>query len=163
MVKSGFLLTVPCLMIIFFCSPLFAEDLCYVQSLSARIMSAPSFQSSVLGEVTKGSRLQTRGRNGNWIKVLYNAKEGYISSLLVSAHPPLEKQALIRGDGTEIREGVRRRASTFASAAAARGLTHDDRRRLNSEEKSDYGSLEQMVAFTVSTQEVLRFMEEGSR
>jgi beta-N-acetylglucosaminidase len=59
----------------------------------------------------------------------------------------------------EIKQGVRRRASSYTSAAAARGLAADDRRRLSKEEKVDYESLEKVEAFQLSADEINRFME----
>lgn len=162
MVKKISLLTIPFL-ILLFSTLLIAEDVFYVQSLKAKVMSAPSFKSAVLGEVSKGNKLVVTGREGSWVKVRYDAKEGYVSSLLLSTHPPIEKQAFLKGEEPEIKEGVRRRASTFASAAAARGLTQDDRRRISREEKIDYGSLEKVDALSVSTEEVMRFMEGGKK
>ena len=75
---------------------------------------------------------------------------------------PLERQSIIKGEERDIKQSVRRRASTYTSAAAARGLAQDDRRRLSTEEKVDYGGLEKMEAFSVSSEEVSRFME-GSK
>lgn len=138
---------------------LWAQDVYYVQSLKAKIMSGPSFKSQVLGEVGKGLRLSSSARQGSWVKVVYNAKEGYISSMLLSTHPPMARQGLIKGEESDIKQSVRRRASTYTSAAAARGLAADDRRRLSRDEKVDYGALEKMESFTVSADEVSRFME----
>ncbi len=138
---------------------LWAQDVYYVQSLKAKIMSGPSFKSPVLGEVGKGVRLSSSARQGSWVKVVYHAKEGYISAMLLSTHPPMERQSLIKGEGSDIKQSVRRRASTYTSAAAARGLAADDRRRLSRDEKVDYGSLEKMESFAISADEVSRFME----
>jgi uncharacterized protein YgiM (DUF1202 family) len=140
-----------------------AEDIYYVQSLKAKILSKPSFRSKVIGESSRGSKLVTIGRKGRWIKILLNRQiEGYVSSLLVSKHPPMSRQRVIKGDAKEIRQNVRRRASTYTSAAAARGLAQDDRRRLSAEDKLDYGGLEKMESITVSSEEVMRFIE-GNR
>jgi len=138
---------------------LWAQDIYYVQSLRAKVMSAPSFKAKVLGEASKGSKLASTGREGNWIKVTFSAKQGYVSSMLLSKRPPMEKFGLIKGEETDIKQSVRRRASTYTSAAAARGLAADDRRRLSRDEKVDYGALEKIEAFTLSAGEVARFME----
>jgi hypothetical protein len=77
----------------------------------------------------------------------------------VSTHPPFEKTGVIKGEDAEISQGVRRRASSFTSAAAARGLAADDRKRLSKEEKIDYESLEKVEAFKLSDNEIALFME----
>jgi uncharacterized protein YgiM (DUF1202 family) len=137
---------------------LLAED-AYVQSVKAKIMSGPSFKAEVLGEAGKGTKLPVSGREGSWVKVAFKGKEGYASSMLLSPRPPLARTSLIKGEESDIKQSVRRRASTYTSAAAARGLTQDDRRRLSKDEKTDYGGLDKMESFTVSADEVSRFME----
>jgi hypothetical protein len=57
-----------------------------------------------------------------------------------------------------LKEGVRRRASTYTSAAAARGLVQDDRRRLSRDEKIDYLGLENIEAVSISPEELAKFM-----
>jgi len=136
-----------------------AQGAYYVQSMKAKVMSGPSFKSGVMGEVAKGHTFTATGREGSWVKVTYNAKTGYVSSLLVATHPPLDKEGVIRAEQDDIKQGVRRRASTYTSAAAARGLAADDRKRLSMEEEVNYKALEQIEAFTVSNDEVIKFAE----
>ncbi len=143
-----------------FCSmSLYAQTAYYVQSVKAKVMSGPAFKSPVVGEVAKGHKFVSSGREGGWIKVNHGGKDGYVSSLLLSTRPPLEKTVLIKGEDAEIKQGVRRRASSYTSAAAARGLAADDRRRLSKEEKVDYESLEKVEAFQLSADDINRFME----
>lgn len=147
--------------IVLLCTSAYAQGPYYVQSVKAKIMTSPSFKAIVLGEASKGTKLVAVGKEGNWIKVTYYGQQGYVSSILVSPYPPMARQGLIKADEAELRQGVRRRASTYTSAAAARGLAQDDRRRLSGEERSDYVGLEQLEAITVSDAEVARFMEGG--
>ncbi len=131
----------------------------YVQSMKAKIMAAPSFKSAVLGEAAKGAKLVSTGREGSWLKVTFKAKEGYVSSMVLSTHPPMAKVGLIKGEEPDIKQSVRRRASSYTSAAAARGLAADDRRRLSGDEKVDYGALEKIEAFTLGADDIARFGE----
>jgi hypothetical protein len=144
---------------VFCATTLYAETEFYVQSVRAKVMSAPSFKSGVISEVSRGRKLTSSGREGSWVKVRISDRDGYVSSLLVSTHPPFEKTEVIKGEDAEIKQGVRRRASSYTSAAAARGLAQVDRRRLDKEEKVDYDSLEKVEAFTVSPDEVALFAE----
>lgn len=140
-------------------SRLWAQEVYYVQSLKAKIMSGPAFKSRVLGEASKGTKLISLGKDGSWIKVSFYSKEGYVSAMLLSTHPPMERQRLIKGEESDIKQSVRRRASTYTSAAAARGLTADDRRRLSRNEKVDYEALEKIESFAVSDDDVRLFRE----
>lgn len=141
---------------------LFAQETYYVQSLKARIMSSPSFKALVIGEASRGTKLTAIGKDGNWIKVQFYGKNGYVPSILVSSYPPMAKQGFIRAEEYEFREGVRRRASTYTSAAAARGLAQDDRRRIGRDEKTDYESLEKIEKLSMTDDDVRRFMEGGN-
>lgn len=136
-----------------------AEQVYYVQSAKAKILSAPSFRSNVVAEVSMGQTLSLKSREGIWLKVSNGGKEGYVSSLLVSTHPPLKRGGYIKADDSEIKQGVRRRSSSFASAAAARGLTKEDRMRADTEEHVDYQALHNMEALAFSDEEIRRFME----
>ncbi|OGW50603.1 MAG: hypothetical protein A2078_14545 [Nitrospirae bacterium GWC2_57_9] len=138
-----------------------AADVYYVQSVKAKVMWEPSFKSKVMTEVAKGYKFIALGKEGNWIKVKRDFEQGYISALLVATHPPFPKQGLIKAGDGEIKQGVRRRASTFTSAAAARGLTQEGRKRLSREEKADYYSLDRIDSFALKSGELERFVEES--
>jgi hypothetical protein len=138
-----------------------AESVYYVQSASAKVLSEPSFKSVVVATVAMGDMLSATGKEGSWVKVNIAGKAGYVSALLLSAHPPLKKTQVVKADEPEIVEGVRRRSSTFASAAAARGLTKGERQRADGEEGSDFSALKKMEALTYTEAEVTRFAEGG--
>lgn len=141
---------------------LYAQSIYYVQSVKAKVMSGASFKAQVLGEVGKGFKFDASGGEGSWVKVRFKDRVGYVSSLVVSTHPPLSKPEVIRAGEDDIKQGVRRRASSYTSAAAARGLAQDDRRRLSGEEKADYVSLDTMESFKLTSEEISRFMEGGN-
>lgn len=140
-----------------------AESIYYVQSASAKILAQPSFRSTVIGEVGMGEKLVAIGKEGSWVKVSKAGKEGYISALLLSSHPPMKKVEVIKADETEINQGVRRRASSFSSAAAARGLTKEDRVRADNEDEADYAAVKKMEAIKVKPEEVDQFSTEGKK
>jgi hypothetical protein len=90
-----------------------------------------------------------------------DGKEGYISSYLVSSQPPMEKQGVIKADEPqEIAPSARRRASSFTSAAAARGLTNDENSRENNT-RTDFKAVEKMESMKVTPGEVDKFKESG--
>jgi len=138
-----------------------AQETQYVQSVKAKVFSAPSFKASVLGEASRGTRLRSIGREGSWMKISYYGKDGYVAAILLSASRPMAKHTMIKAEDTEFQQGVRRRASTYTSAAAARGLAADDRRRLSGDDKLDYDGLERVEKYAVSEAELVRFMEGG--
>ncbi len=148
---------------VLFASVLYAQTEYYVQSVKAKVMSGTSFKSPVLGEVGKGFKFISSGKQGSWVRVRFKNRDGYVSSLVLSTHPPLPRAGIIKAEDREIKQGVRRRASSYTSAAAARGLAQDDRRRLSREEKADYDSLDKIESFKLSPDEISRFMEGNKR
>ncbi len=155
--------TIMCLAVfmmgVWYSTQLYAQTEYYVQSVKAKVMAGTSFKSPVLGEVDKGFKFTSAGKQGSWVKVRFKDRDGYVSSLVLATHPPLPKAGVIRAEDTEIKQGVRRRASSYTSAAAARGLAQDDRRRLGTEEKADYDALDKIESLKLSPEEVTRFME----
>jgi uncharacterized protein YgiM (DUF1202 family) len=137
-----------------------ADSVYYVQSVNANIRSEASFGSKVIAKVAKGQTLASISREGSWIKVKVDGKEGYISSLLVSTHPPIEKQTVIKAEDEEAKPSARRRASSFTSAAAARGLTDEEKKR-EGIENSDFDAVKKMEAMKVTPEEVNKFKETG--
>jgi len=140
-----------------------AEPLYFVQSENAKVMSQPSFKSEVVAKVSLGEKLNVSGKEGNWIKVALGGKTGYISALLISNHAPMKKVGIVKADGAEIDQGVRRRASSYSSAAAARGLTKEDRKRADEEGKADYDAVKKMESVAVKEEDVTRFAAGESK
>lgn len=146
---------------VLYATVLHAEPVYYVQSINAKIWLSASFKSKVIAEAGKGEMLTSTGEEGSWVKVKIAGKEGYVPSLLLSTHPPLAKTVVIKGEDSEIKLGVRRRASSYTSAAAARGLTREDRQRADVEEGTDYGALRNMESLTFTDDEIKQFMKGG--
>ncbi len=160
--RRTIVLIISCAFIILAASTLFAQQVFFVQSVKAKVMAEPSFKSEVLAVIGKGAPVSVTGRQGRWVKVRTETTDGYLPSLILAAKPPLDRVGLIKGEGTSsIEHNVRRRASTYTSAAAARGLTEDDRRRISAEERANYSSLQRMESFVLSDEEVLKFSRGG--
>lgn len=157
----GRYLLIPAFLLSVFLAAADAQQVYYVQSAKARVMSSASFKANLIAEVGRGYKLTGLGKERNWTRVKYGSQEGFVPSLLLSANPPLQKQSIIKGEDSALQQNVRRRASTYTSAAAARGLTADDRRRLSKEEKVDYESLEQVEAVMVTEAEIQKFIGGG--
>lgn len=137
------------------------ESVYYVQSNNATVRANASFGAKVIAKVAKGQSLTSVAKDGNWLKVKVDGKFGYISTFLVSSHPPLEKQGVIKADESqEIKPSARRRASSFTSAAAARGLTNDDKSR-EGDTATDFKAVDKMEAIKVTPEEVNKFKESG--
>lgn len=135
-----------------------ADSIYFVQSVTAKVMTKPSFQSEVIATLKRGDKFNAPNKQAGWIKVTRDGKEGYVSALLVSNHAPLNKPEVVRAKEATIDNGVRRRASSYSSAAAARGLTKEDRKRADEENKVDYPAVTKMESVVVKEDEVNHFV-----
>jgi hypothetical protein len=144
---------------------LHAADEYYVQSVKAKVMSGATFKSAVLGEVDKGHKFISSGKEGEWIKVKYNNGDGYVHSFVLLMHPPVEDTMAVTGEEEALRKGFRRRASSSTGAEAESGLDRDEGKGKGKGkgrgrfDHADYESLEKIELFTISSWEVKRFME----
>jgi uncharacterized protein YgiM (DUF1202 family) len=138
-----------------------AESVYYVQNANGNVRSDPSFGAKVIAKVAKGQALTAISKQGSWIKVKVDGKEGFISALQVATQPPLEKQAVVKDEEAEAKPSARRRASSYTSAAAARGLTDEEKKREGIEETSDFNAVKKMESVKVTPAEVNKFKETG--
>lgn len=161
--KKQLLMIILCLPGILYAALTYADSTYYVQSDNANVRSEPSFGAKVIAKVAKGQTLTSISKDGSWIKVKVDGKDGYISSLLVSNHAPLDKQTTTKttDDQAVTKPSARRRASSYTSAAAARGLTDEERKREGVDDKSNYQAVDKMEALKVTPEEVKKFKETG--
>lgn len=130
----------------------------YVQALKAGIQAEPSLSSAKVAEVKKGDRLEELEAAGGWHRVRFGTATGWISRLVVSPRPALEAVSLPGKEGADLAE-ARRRASSFTTAAAARGLA-EDRARSSQKFMVDYWAVEEMEKGQIDPEEALRFIAE---
>ncbi len=117
-----------------------AKDL-FVQSVKAKIMSEPNFKAQVLNTVNRGDKLEQVEEKDGWIKVKTGAASGWINHMAVADNPPMEKVTVITADASDLQEKARKRSSAITSAAAARGLSDAERKRMNEIGQADYRSM----------------------
>ncbi len=145
--------------ILVFAYNLHAAEILYVQSAKAKLMSDKNFKSDLKETLKRGDRLEALENSGGWYKVSAGTTKGWVHRLSVSTNPVMEKLTLISADAPDISRGARKRASAITSAAAARGLSDTDRKRLNEQGRADYRSLEKLEkdAGGISENEVEEF------
>src|SRR3989338_1147303 len=136
-----------------------AADL-YVQSVKAPIFSEPSLGSKRLAESARGELLKEIEKKGDWYQIDYKGVSGWVSRLLVSTKPPLGKVSILEEADEMLEKGARKRASAFATAAAARGLA-EERARISDKYKVDYEGVEWMEALKIADEEASQFLQEG--
>jgi len=142
----------------------FAADTLYVQSSKAKIFANPSFQALLLVTANKGDALTLLETSDQWVKVRYRQHTGWIAALLVNAKPPQDKITVIKNQDSDAQKvDVRRRASSSAGAAAARGLRQDERARTSDQSQTNYPAVEKMEATKVNEKDVETFMQTPAK
>lgn len=136
-----------------------AENIMYVMSARAKLLSSPSFGSKTISNVIKGEKIVAIEKKANWYKVKYNEKIGWVSRLSVSSHPPIKRSRRMAKADTKLMNNSRRRASSVSTTAAVRGLNDINRSRVSNNEKMDYASVERMENYHIDDQDIVAFMD----
>jgi len=136
-----------------------AEDILYVMSKRAKILSSPEFGSKTIVNVLKGEKLVTIEKNANWYKVKYEDKIGWLSRLSVSYHPPMKRKRRIASVDRKLLDNSRRRASSVSTTAAVRGLSQIERSRGESQGMTDFASLEKMESLQIEDATLFTFID----
>ena len=140
-----------------------AETL-YVKAREAKVMPSASFAGQHIGKLAEGAKVESLSRKGSWVEVQFEGKRGYLAATLLTDSPPSEGGFFSRiSDKVQSMGGARRRASTYTSAAAARGVMSFDRARMSREEMVNYDALAEMESSVPSEDDVARFVEEGMK
>ncbi|MBI5637218.1 MAG: SH3 domain-containing protein [Nitrospinae bacterium] len=136
-----------------------AADALFVQSAKAKIMSEPNFKAETVGTVNRGDRLERMETKDAWFKVKTGGKAGWINRLAVADTPPMDKVTVITADAEDLQEKSRKRSSAITSAAAARGLSDAERKRMSDIGQADHQSLARLekVSGSITDQELLDF------
>lgn len=141
-----------------------AADTVYVVSAKAKVFATPAFDAAVVIVANKGETLTVLEKSDQWLKVTSQQHTGWISTLVVGDKPPAAKVTVIREIAPDApKEDVRRRTSSSASAAAARGLRQDDRARANESNQANYPAVEKMEAVKVDEKEVESFVKGAGK
>ena len=141
----------------------YADDYLYVQPFKAKVFAKPAISSEVLGSVDSGFRFISGGKEGSWVKLTYNGKNGFIPAIQTAATPPLGKSATQAAE-TAPKLGARARtSSSTAVVAGMKGLTYEDRARVSKVEASNFETLEKLEALKITDAELEKFQAEGSK
>ncbi|MDH4273559.1 MAG: SH3 domain-containing protein [Gammaproteobacteria bacterium] len=138
-----------------------ADEILYILSARANLLSEPSFKSEIVGSMTRGEKVIEIAKNNNWFKVRYQEKEGWLSRLAVSPNPPTKRVTLLAEHDEQLSNDARRRASTNTNTASVRGLRADaDRSRTSDKDTADFAALKKMEGLAIDDQMVAQFLAD---
>lgn len=132
----------------------------YVQSARASLQDNPRLGAVRVAELKRGDALTELESAAGWYKVRFGNKTGWVSRLVVSPKAPMGTVSVLGGKSdNEIEGGARRRASSFTTAAAARGLA-EDRARLSQKFRVDYEGVTEMEELAIPSDEAVAFVQD---
>lgn len=134
-----------------------AEGVVYVQSVQASVLSEPEFGADLQFKVERGAELKVIEQQQTWYQVGTPQGQGWIYHLQVAANPPREKISLLASQENDLAKGARRRASSFTTSAAARGLAENRTRMNGGYWTSDMSNVEAIEELKIPQNEVIEF------
>lgn len=140
-----------------------AATIMFVQPFKSKIFSKASIASEVLGVVESGFQFETVGGEGNWVKLQFKGKTGYIPAVQAAKTPPLGKAAAASADTSPKLNARARTSSSSAVVAGMKGLTYEDRARITKGERSDSEALEKVESLKIAPEELKQFQLEGGK
>ena len=134
----------------------------YVQGTKTSVYSQPLLRSPLLGELRQGGRITPFSRTGNWYRIIFNEREGYVSSFAVAPYPPIT-MPVETGDGrAKSGDNPRgRRSSAPTIVAGVKGLTYEERMRRHEGQKADFATLDIMEGVRIEPVELDAFAERA--
>ena len=152
-----------CLLLVLFSNNAIADETLYVQPFKAKVFAKPSLSSEMLGAVDSGFQLVSTGKEGNWVKLDYKGKQGFIPAVQTAKTPPLGKSTAQSVDASPRLAARARTSSSSAVVAGMKGLTYEDRARVTKGERSDFESLDKVESLKISSDELRSFQLEGGK
>ena len=138
--------------------PAFAESL-YVRSFRISLHEAPQHDSPKIASLKRGEQVKPLRKQKNWTMVRHQDREGWVNQLALSSKPPRKRVSLFKKE-IDISSSARKRASTFTSAAAARGLMDSGREKLEIKGGPDFEAVARMEGVEVDVKQAIAFINE---
>lgn len=156
------------LFIILFAATASFGDVVYVSSMKTDIYSEAKRNSDKIGELSRGAELTVISKEGSWIRVKYNKKEGYVAKIVTSSKKPGEKMSLLASADQNTRIHARKRASSDVTAASARGLFDESGKSGSARTRAVDGAssasnreaISKMESISISEEDLIAFLKE---
>ncbi len=147
------------LLIAFFTTTVFAERY-YIRSRTAHLLLRPKIGSKKVLKLKKGDSVELIKRKKVWVFLRHGKKQGWLNRMLISKRKPKLRKSIF-SNKVDISSTARRRASSFTSAAASRGLVADQETMKNLP-TANYAALHKIESLVIDEEEAVEFlMYEG--
>lgn len=137
-------------------SPITADTL-YIRSYQTFLLNSPERKAQKLVKLKRGTAVEQIRSEGKWINVTVNNQKGWLPKNVLTKKPVKKGRSLL-SKKVDIATKARKRASSYSSTAAARGLTTVDQSGGDSLYEPDYQALELVEAREIDEAEAVNFL-----
>lgn len=131
----------------------------YIKSHKVQLTQGPGKTTRLDDILEKGEKVEKIAAEKSWVKIRAKGIEGWVHKFALSKRPPRKRVSLLTRK-VDISSKARKRASTYTSTAAARGLLDAGKKFLNQKEKPDFVALARLEDQVVDVEEATRFILE---
>lgn len=143
---------------LFFISSIGYADTMFIKSNKVKVFEEPKLASAVVIELDKGQQVEIVAIKGLWYQIKTGNKVGWVSKYLLSKEEVNSKPDRQKLRSINLKQNARKRASSFSTAAAARGLSAG---QITGDIKDDIKAVKKMEETEVKEDEVKSFIREG--
>ena len=131
----------------------------FIQSRTAPMFKTPSLAGVKLRMLNQGTKVTALKKQGMWWQIQHDQVIGWIYALMLKSAPPQSPLDITSDQIDQMSQTARKRPSSYASTAAARGLMNQHK-RLGQKLGYDYAALRKMESYAANDEEILEFMKE---
>jgi hypothetical protein len=131
----------------------------FVQSRTAPMFKTPSLAGAKLAILNQGTKVTALKKQGLWWQIQHEKVIGWIYALMLKSAPPRTPLDITSDQIDQMAQTARKRPSSYASTAAARGLMNQ-RKRLGQKLGFDFTALAKMESYAADDEETLEFINE---
>jgi len=135
------------------------EDTLFVKSYQTHLFKSPSIENLSAHTLQRGNSVTFLEKQDVWIKVKAGEKTGWLMEFHLSSKP-IQKRVLL-SQTVDLTSAARKRASTFTSTAAARGLADSGQQVVDGQASLEMTALSRIESQAVREEEALEFLSKG--
>lgn len=157
-IKEGLTLIFIPFLLLLFSNPALAKTM-YVKSFKIKLTATPQHSSKALLTLKRGEQVKIIKTENSWVKISFKNTEGWVHKFALSKKVPRKRISLLHRK-VDITSKARKRASSFTSAAAARGLVNSKDNKLVAKHKQDFVALANMESVIVDPEDAIFFISQ---
>ena len=132
----------------------------YVRSYLVHTLKSPKIGANRIETLKRGTKVTVLSKDGAWFKIKATNNAGWVSQLSLSKKKPSNRVSLLASE-VELSKTARKRASTYTSTAAARGLSESASKRISGQVVPNFEAVKKMETWQKSDEVSINYLMEG--